>query len=155
MENNFWIECKHVIQVAETICKDKRSLAYAHLCNTLAIIEYERGHTEAAWPYMRKALSIRGDHYDPQDPANCDTSTNEALLIMTANSSPEAFRKAESALRNVIEMAKPHHDKLKTVLHHHYTNLSVCLNHQGKYDEALTLVNLAQEHAFNQNLKAA
>ena len=125
MENNFWTECREVIQVAETICKDQRSLAFAHLCNTMAIIEYERGHTEAAWPYMRKALLVRAEHYGSDDPANCDTFTNEALLIMTENKGPEAFQRAESALRNVIELAKPHHDKLKTVLHHHYTNLGV------------------------------
>lgn len=155
MENNFWIECKEVIQVAELICRDKSSLEYAHLCNTAAIIEYERGHTATAWPYMLKALSIREHHYSFDDPANCDTFTNKALLLMTENADAHAFEEAEKLLRLVIHLAKPYHESLTSVLHHHYTNLGVCLNHQGMYDEALKWVDLAKEHAFNKHFEAA
>ncbi|CAN9407555.1 unnamed protein product [Alternaria alternata] len=155
MENNFWTECREVIQVGEAICQDHNSLAYGHLCNTAAIIEYERGHGAAAWPYMKKALAIREDKWDSDDPGHCDTYTNHALLLMTENASPEKFQEAESLLRKVIELAKPHHDKLHSVLHHHYTNLGVCLTHQGKYDDALEWVNKGMDHAFNEHFEAA
>jgi tetratricopeptide (TPR) repeat protein len=155
MENNFWTECREVIQVGETICKDHDSLAYAHLCNTAAIIEYERGHGAEAWPYMKKALAIREDKWANDDPGHCDTYTNHALLLMTENASPEKFQEAEGLLREVIELAKPHHDKLHSVLHHHFTNLGVCLLHQGKYDDALVYVNKGMDNAFNEHFEAA
>jgi tetratricopeptide (TPR) repeat protein len=155
MENNFWTECQDVIQVANTICRDRTSLTYAHLCNTAAIIEYERGHAAAAWPYMQKALAIRKAELEENDPAHCDTYSNHALLLMTENLSAEKLKEAEGLFRKVVELARPHHEALHSVLHHHYTNLGVCLNHQGEYEEAEEWVNLGMKHAFNEHFRAA
>ncbi|KAI4654999.1 uncharacterized protein J4E78_007179 [Alternaria triticimaculans] len=154
MENNFWTECRQVIVEAETICKDHESLAYAHICNTAAIIEYERGHAADAWPYMKKALAIREAQWPSDHHGHCDTLTNHALLLMTENLSPAKFQEAEALLRKVIELAKPHHDELHSVLHHHYTNLGVCLLQQGKYDEAMEWVKKGMDNANNEHFEA-
>lgn len=156
MENNFWTECRVVIQVGKTVCTDKRSLSYSHLCMTAAVLFYERGHAAEAWPHMKEALSIRAQHYSPEeeDPRNCDNLTNEALLIMTENATDDAFDIAASKLRRVIELAKPFHEEMKTVLHHHFANLGVCLTHQGRFDEALEWINISDQHAFNDHFRA-
>jgi tetratricopeptide (TPR) repeat protein len=155
MENNFWNECREVIKVGETICKDHTTLSYAHLCHTMAIIEYERGHAAETWPYMKKALVIREDRLDKDDPAHCDTFTNHALLLTTENAFPEKLEEAEQLFRTVVEFAKTHHDELYSVLHHHYTNLGVCLNHQGKYEEAMIWVSIGTDNAYNEHFRAA
>lgn len=155
MENNFWTECREVIQVGMTVCVDKQSLPYSHLCMTAAVGAYERGHAAEAWPHMKEALSIRAQHYSPENenPRNCDNLTNEALLIMTENATDDAFDIAATKLRKVIELAKPSHEEMKSVLHHHFANLGVCLTHQGNFDEALEWIDIPDKHTFNHHFQ--
>lgn len=94
MESGSWSEEVELMDTALTVCEDKDSLIYAHLCNSYGCMESERSHVGVAIPLMLKSLEIRqkllpADHFELANSYN-----NYGNTIMQGFLTPDAFQQA-------------------------------------------------------------
>ena len=59
LESGAWSEEIELMKTAFEVCKDKNGLDYAHLCNTHACVQVERGKAYEAISLIDKAIAIR------------------------------------------------------------------------------------------------
>jgi tetratricopeptide (TPR) repeat protein len=146
MERGSWIEFYEIYVTAELVIKDKESLDWAHIVNSAALVETERGNAVKARHFTTKALTIREKLCPEQDMERSDAYNNYALMLLTESFDTAHLNEAEKYLDMAIKIASKFPDGCK-VLHVRYLNLGRVYTEMRRFQDAEESYELGRKYS--------
>ena len=138
------------MKTAFEVCKDKNGLDYAHLCNTHACVQVERGKAYEAISLIDKAIAIRTKILGPTHVETAHSYNNYANSVQQAYKTPDSINEALAYYLKTIEIdnLQPPDERIKLSYIRHL-NISRVYRLLGQYDVGLSHVELAEESVLH------
>jgi hypothetical protein len=148
MESGAWSEEVELMKTAMPLCRDKESLIYANLANSLGSMEVERGHVAESRELMEKSLQIRQNSL-PADHVEVANSLNNYANLILLELGPDACKKAMKLYNQCVEInlkaPKSHSDYF---LHVPHTNMARALWVMEDYEGSMEHSELSRKYSI-------
>ena len=127
-----------LMTTALEVCEDKNSLDYAHLCNTYASVEVERGNAKHSLELLEQCIPIRRELLGECHLELANSLSNYGNAVIQAYATPDSIKQALQFYKqaHAIDNMQPEEERVK-IAYVRYANLSRAYRYLGQYENAM------------------